>query len=336
MKILLVGSGAIGSCIAVLVKEAGYDIDVLELKAEFADIIRNKGIHLTGAKGEHTMKLNAYSSVDELPGKYDVCFIATKTFSMAPAAKSVLPVLTDDALVISMQNGICTEILAEVVGANRTVGCAIGYGATMHTFGEVEMTSSGDLYIGMLKGQSSPKLEEVRKMMSALLPTIIDKDIIARQYSKLIINSCINALAAICGEKLGVLLDDPRACKVFLGIAREGIYVAKAMGLKVPPFKKVLDYNLLTLTDAAWFDACATVLFRIIGKKGFGAVKPSTLQALERGEITEIDYFNGYIAANGAKYGVATPVNSLAVQLVKEIEKGERKMSLDNLDEFKL
>ena len=122
MKILLVGSGAIGSCIAVLVKEAGYDIDVLELKSEFADIISNKGIHLTGAKGEHTMKLDAYSSVDELPGKYDVCFIATKTFSMAPAAKSVLPVLTDDALVISMQNGICTEILAEVVGANRTVG----------------------------------------------------------------------------------------------------------------------------------------------------------------------------------------------------------------------
>lgn len=336
MKTLLVGSGAVGSCLAVLVKEAGYDIDILECKPEFAAQAREEGIHLGGARGEHHAKFNAYSSAADLPGQYDICYIATKTFSMPDAARGVLSCLKDDALVISMQNGICTHTLAEIVGAKRTVGCAIGYGATMHRFGDVEMTSGGDLFIGMLRGQSSPKLEYVRKQMSAMLPTKITGDIIARQYSKLIINSCINALAAITGEKLGVMLDDPRACRVFLGIAREGIYVAKAMGLKVPPFKKILNYNLLTLTDAKWFDAVCTVVFRLIGKKGFGKVKPSMLQALERGEKTEVDYFNGYIAQNGEKYGYPTPVNARTVELVKEIETGARKLTPDNLDDFKM
>jgi ketopantoate reductase len=58
------------------------------------------------------------------------------------------------------------------------------------------------------------------------------------------------------------------------------------------------------------------------------------LQSLEAGEITEINILNGFFVENGLKYGVPTPVNTKLVEMIHEIERGERKMSSDNLSEF--
>jgi 2-dehydropantoate 2-reductase len=58
------------------------------------------------------------------------------------------------------------------------------------------------------------------------------------------------------------------------------------------------------------------------------------LQSLERGNKTEIDFLNGYIVQKGLEFGVQTPVNSKIVAMIKEIEKGKRKIGLDNFEEF--
>jgi 2-dehydropantoate 2-reductase len=58
------------------------------------------------------------------------------------------------------------------------------------------------------------------------------------------------------------------------------------------------------------------------------------LQSLERGNKTEIDFLNGYIVQKGLELGVQTPVNSKIVQMIKEIEKGKRKIGLVNFEEF--
>lgn len=334
MKTLLIGAGAIGSCVAVLAKESGIDIDILCIDKPTAELLSTKGITVTGAKGNHHAVFKTYASMDDFEYKYDICFIATKAFSMPALAGKVVPYMNENFLLVSMQNGISTEKMAETVGAEHTVGCVIGYGATFHSYENVEMTSAGEFFIGMLDGRSDPKLPHVKKILDCLLPTTVCDNIIARQYSKLIINSCINALAAIAGQTLGTLLDDRRARDIFLGIAREAIKVAVGMGLNVPPYNGILNFKLLLVSNSALFNGICKAIFRSMGKRKYADVRPSTLQSIDRGEPTEIDYFNGYIVGKGVKYNVPTPVNSLCVKLVKEIEKGERKCSLDNLDEF--
>jgi 2-dehydropantoate 2-reductase len=44
------------------------------------------------------------------------------------------------------------------------------------------------------------------------------------------------------------------------------------------------------------------------------------LQSLEKGSVTEIDYVNGAVVSLGARLGVATPVNSALLALVKGLE----------------
>jgi hypothetical protein len=49
------------------------------------------------------------------------------------------------------------------------------------------------------------------------------------------------------------------------------------------------------------------------------------------GVVAEIDYLNGYICAMGRQHGVPTPINDAVMRMVKEIEKGEREITPENV-----
>ena len=335
-KTLLIGAGAIGGTLAVLMKESGYDVSLL-LRNEVAKAkIEKEGFSLHGAKGEHTVHFDCYSSVEELKNeKFDIVIIATKYQVLSDVAKSILGNLKDDSLVVGMQNGILTEQLASVVGKERAVGVMIGFGATKNAVNDVTMTSLGEMYVGMLGGYHPGNLDYLKEMLCVVLPTQISDNILRQQYSKLIINSCINATAAITGLTLGKMVDDKRARTLYLAIAREAMRVAKKMGLDVPKYGKMLNYKMLMLADNAPYNACCRYVVWLVSKLKYASVKPSTLQSLEKGEITEIDIFNGYIAKLGKENGVETPVNTKLTAMIHEIERGERKITPDNLEEFR-
>ena len=335
MKILLVGAGSIGGTTAVMLKESGADIEIVEANVARAEKIREEGLTLTGALGNHTQKLTVYTSSSELTSVYDVCIIATKYFALQAVAKEYFQFVKADGMFVSMQNGICTNRLSEVVGVDKTVGCMIGFGATLQPDGNINVTSGGELKIGRLNGVIDDKIKELAKIYCALLPTVAVPNIEACLYSKLIVNSCINSIAALTGETVGVMFTSEKARYIFLEIAREATIAGKKGGIKIPPYAKVLNYNLLLLSEAAWFKKICAGVATIVGKR-FGDVRPSTLQSLDRGEKTEIDIFNGYIIEQGKKVGVPTPVNQQIYDAIKAIENGEMKSSMDNLDLIKI
>jgi 2-dehydropantoate 2-reductase len=58
----------------------------------------------------------------------------------------------------------------------------------------------------------------------------------------------------------------------------------------------------------------------------------SSLQSLQRGKLTEIDFLNEYIAKNALLYGVSAPVNDFMVKMIHQIEKKERKVTFANFE----
>ena len=334
MKILLIGAGAIGGTVAVLLKNAGYDVRIMCRSKETAELIENEGFYLHGAKGEYKVDFTCYSSYEALgEEKFDCIVIATKYASMTACAKAGLPYLAEDGLVIGMQNGILTDELAEITGRDKAVGCMIGFGATRNTANDVTMTSRGEFYLGMPDGGCPENLGKFAEALKVVLPTEITDDIKGRQYSKLIINSCINAVAGITGKTLGEILKDVRARDLFLAIAREGMAVSRAMGIKVPKYGVMLEYRFLDLGNNKIYNSVCKLVVRAVGLL-YSDVKPSTLQSLEKGEKTEIDILNGYFAEKGKEYGVPVPVNSKLVAMIHEIEEGKRESTSDNLNEF--
>lgn len=336
MKTLLVGAGAIGGTIAVLTKNAGFDVRLLCRSEATKQKIESEGFKLSGVKGDYCEKFTCYSSYEELGDeKFDVVIIATKYQAVDEVARNILPYINDNSLVVGMQNGILTDRLAEIVGKGRAVGVMIGFGATRNAVNDVTMTSMGEMFLGMPDGRNPAHLGKLKDMFAKVLPTQISLDITREQYSKLIINSCINASAAITGLVLGKMVEDKRARTLYLEIAREGMHVAEAMGLDVPKYGKALNYKLLMLADNPIYNmGCRNVVF-VVSKLKYKDVKPSTLQSLEKGEKTEIDVFNGYFVKKGEEVGVPTPVNAKLVEMIHEIEDGKRKITPDNLEEFR-
>ncbi|MCL2023468.1 MAG: ketopantoate reductase family protein [Oscillospiraceae bacterium] len=339
MRTLLVGPGAIGGTLAVFAAKAGFVFDVLGRPDEAA-YLRDNDFWVTGKAGDHLARLRVYGSIDELEGHYDCVMIATKAQAMPRVCSSLIPKMRGDTLVLGLQNGITSQLMSEVVGAERTVSCMIGIGATMSKMGQSEMTSKGHFLIGGLCPQDSPayrqKLEYLRSFVDACQPCEITGNIIGELYSKLVFNACVNSLCALAGMPMGKLMNHKKAREAFLSIGREGMAVAKAIGLDVPPFMGFLDYKLIANHTGKIADTVFERLFQVIGKVRLGKLRPSTLQSLDRGELTEIDYLNGYFVMRGDEAGVDCPVNKQIIAMIHEIEEGVRRTGVENINALAL
>ena len=329
LRIVVVGAGAIGGITAAFIKKGGYDVTLVCKHDDITALASGSGLQITGAKGSWTLALPAVTTIEELSGVFDVAMIATKAYDMPKSATKLLRFLHKDSLVLSMQNGICTDALSAIVGASRTVGCVIGWGATMHAPGNLEMTSDGEFIIGCITGDQS-MLTSVQAALNTVTQTIISDKIFAALYSKLIVNSCITSLGAICGLRLGEMLKRKQARKIFLAVIAEAMAVAHTMPLTVPPFGGKLDYDRLMHGNTPLDKLRRHTMIYLVGLK-FKNLKSSSLQSLERGRPTEIDYFNGYIAGKGDALGVPCPINHRLTAMVKEIEAGQRKIQVENL-----
>jgi 2-dehydropantoate 2-reductase len=324
-RIAVVGAGAIGGISAAGLARAGHEIDLVCKHRDIAKRAKEPGLHVFGIDGDFVAPVNGIENISQLQGAYDLIFLATKATDVMQAAGELLPFLKTDSLVVSQQNGICEQALASALGQERVVGCVVGFGATMHGAAELEKTSDGEFVIGSLGNEQDPRLGTLKQLMDLIAPTRISNNILGELYAKLIINSCINSLGAMSGLYLGEMLAKKRARRIFIAIMREAMAVAEAMELEVAKGAGgKLDYYDF-LDNGAMAEFKRHLMIRLIGFK-YRRLKSSSLQSLERGKPTEIDYLNGYIAGKGRELGVPTPINAHVIAVIKAIEAEERRM----------
>lgn len=330
-KIAIIGAGAIGGITAAYIKQAGYDVEVV---CKYDDITKkvNDGLKVIGIRGESVTPIKAVKTIEELSGIKDFVIVATKAYDMPEACSKALRFTSDDTLFVSMQNGICTDAMADIVGEDRTVGCVVGFGATMLSAGVLDMTSEGTFIIGMDNIEQSLKLNDLKVILESVVPTFISDNILSDLYSKLIVNSCITSLGVISGLKLGDMMKSKKIRKIFLKIMEEALEVSKKMELYVPPYAGKLDYYLLFKSDSFIARMKRHLTIRIVGIK-YKNLKSSSLQSLKRGRPTEIDYFNGYICKKGKEVGIKTPINRIVTDMIKDVEKGKREISVKNFED---
>lgn len=332
MSFLVLGAGAIGGITAARLKKCGYDVGIVCKYEEYANLISREGLKIKGAGGEYTVKVPAYSSISGVKDKKDVILHATKATDMVDAAFEARHILKENGCFVSLQNGICEDKLASVAGEGRVIGCVTGWGATMESQGVLNMTSKGDFILGYPGREPDDFLSAVAEALSSIVPVRTSANIMGHLYSKLIINSCITSLGAICGMYLGKMLARPKVRRIFIEIIREAVSVADAMNLKIEVFGGRLDFEKFVRGDGFISDVRRHLMIRLVGFK-YRKLKSSSLQSLERGKPTEIEYLNGYVVENAAKYGVKVPVNEAVVRIIHEIEAKNRVITYDNFND---
>jgi len=336
MKIVIIGAGAVGGVIAGNLTNSGYNIQLVCKYREILEAIENNGLRVEGIR-EHIISYpDTVIDISQITDRPDIVFLAMKAYDVKEVCQHLLPILKEDTAVVSLQNGICEDIIAEIVRPNRTIGCVVGWGATMLGSGRLEITSEGEFILGELDGQITHRILLIKSILEKLYPVKISTNIYGALFSKLIINSCITTLGVISGLYLGEMLELKIARTIFLHVFTEAVAVAKASQIKLEKIADKINPYQFALTLREMNNNFSFSLFkkhliiRLIGLK-YRRLKSSSLQSLERGKPTEIDFLNGYVIKTAQQHNVPVPINQRLVSIVKNIEAGKMKIDRENL-----
>jgi len=335
-RILIEGIGSIGGVIAGELIRAGYDPALVTGNPEISAAIKRNGLSVSTPEEQFTVPARPVTSLQELdPGtRFDVALLVMKAQSAVQAARDTVRFLEPEAgFVVTCQNGIVEDVVADAIGTRRVVAGIIGWGGTMHRPGVVERTGPGAIHLGELDGMKTERIKGLARVLKAVTPVVVTDNIQGAQWSKLAINCTITTIGALTGENLGALLKDGKARQAFLGLYREVIDTALALGVRleriaVDPMLLYAPGNSGVLTRLF-----KDLLVRVVGRK-YGKLKSSSLQSLERGRKTEIDFLNGYVVEQALKAGVPTPLNQCLTRMIQEIEQGRRRPSPANISEL--
>ncbi len=304
MKIAILGVGAMGSVYAALLASGGHEVWAVDVWKDHVDTINTKGLRVEGASGDRTVKLKATVNARDVKDA-DLVIIATKDDGVTAAAHDALAISKSDAPILTIQNGLgSADKVAEVVGSKRIMmGVVGGFGASMKGPGHAHHNGMEFVRLGEMNGGLTERLETVKQTWeSGGFKVLTFDDIHKMVWEKLLCNCTYSGPCAMTGLRVGEIQQSPQGWSIAAACATEAYHVARAKGIKLDfndPVRYVWDF----------------------GQKIPGS-RPSMLLDHMAGRKAEIDNINGAIPREGAKYGIATPVNSTVVALLKAKESG--------------
>jgi 2-dehydropantoate 2-reductase len=322
MRTLVVGVGALGGVIAARLHGAGAPVRLAARDAQAAARLRAAGLRVGGTGGAAAVDapdvapLGAYRPADA----FDLVVLATKAQDALAAAEQVAALLGPGGTLLPIQNGAVPRLLADRLGGEIVLGGLSNLGATMVAPGVYEQRNAGHLLIGELAGGDSERVRRVAAWLGQGVPVRTTGNVEGAIWSKLLLNCSVTTLGAVAGGTMRGYVRTPEGREAFDRAYDEALAVALASGAR--PERMLVDpvppgWSGRSIPSAAHEAWLAGVL------AGYGDVKPSMLQDLERGRPTEIDFINGHVVTLGRRLGVPTPVNGAIVEAVHALERRE-------------
>src|SRR2546422_11129891 len=158
MHFTIIGAGAIGGTVGAHLVRGGHEVLFVDRDRTHVDAINTAGLTIEGRE-TFTVRATAVppdalrdSVRDRIP---DALLPCVKAMPTAAAVDALAPLLAPDNFVVSLQNGLNEKVIAARIGAARTVGAVVNFGADYLEPGRVMYGGSGPLHLRALKGAVS-------------------------------------------------------------------------------------------------------------------------------------------------------------------------------------
>lgn len=337
-RIVIFGAGAAGSYLGAYMTREGYDVTLLDMWGEHVDAMRANGLRASGTQDDFTVEVNAHHLSDalQLPGQFDIGFLAMKSYDTEWSAHFLKRLVKNDGVVVSSQNCMNDRLVASIVGYDRAVGCIMS-SITVALWEPGHVTRGGPpgrgrghvvFRVGELHGRITPRVEELADILTCVDDAKATSNLWGERWSKLTTNSSGNPVGAMTGLGGEGVASMPEARRIQINICKESCQVALAQNYQVEPIRGVSAETYAKADDGEVFEE----LDAKFQPSGGGADWKSSMgQDMEKGRRTEIEFMNGYIVDEGRRVGVPTPVNAAIVQVVQEVQAGERAPGPDNV-----
>ena len=333
MKCAIYGAGSLGTVLGAYMTKNGVPVELVNRNKAHVAALNEKGAHITGTV-EMTVPVKAITP-DEMSGEYNVIFLMTKQLLNKEVVTFLKPFLTEDGVIVTLQNGIPEPGIAEIVGADHTMGCTVEWGAALTAPGVCTLTSEPDslsFHMGKMEGITDAQFSLVKELLEKMCPVHTEENLLGARWSKLLINATFSGLGTVVGGVFGDVSENKDAQKVAVRCMKECIDVGHAAGAEFAPVQGKNITKLFYYTNPIK-RAVATFLVPIAMKK-HRDIEPSMLQDLKKGKPCEIDAINGVVCEWGRKTNTPTPINDRIVEIIKKCESGELKPQASNIKLF--
>lgn len=335
-KYCVVGSGGIGGIVTALLSETDKDVLAVTKNERIAESLRARGFQLRGDAQPRTVRGKV--SVGVPAGEtFDYVILATQPPDVERAAREIAPSLAEDGRIVCLQNGLCEDRVAAIVGKERVLGAVVAWGATMPEPGVYDRTAQGGFTLGRMDGADDPRAQELASALECIGPVELTNNLQGKRWSKLAINCAISSLGTLGGDRLGALMPHRFVRRLALEIMTEVVQVAKAEGVKLEKVAGTIDLPFIALSEE---DRAAAGSPALVAKHGlllavgfrYRRMRSSMLSAIERGRTPAVDFLNGEIVSRGKKHGIDTKVNATVQKMVWELADKKRTPGLATLE----
>ena len=332
MEVTVYGAGAIGGTTGAALARAGHDVLLVDSHAPHVEAINAHGLTIEREGKATTTAVRAVLPAG-LARDLPLVLLAVKSHHTPEALDQIVPRLRASGTVVSLQNGLSEELIAQAIGPQRTVGCLVNWAADWIGPGRILHGGHGAFILGELDGRITPRVRELAGLLSAFVETPVTDNIWGYKWAKLIYGALLFGTAVVDAHVYEVVERSPDVQRVLVGIVGEGLAVADKAGVRVEPFDEF---------DPAWYRAA------VGGDAAAGRRAMSAIATHYRGHTktktgiwrdlavrkrkTEVDGQLGVLARKGESLGVAMPLTRGLIGIIRDLEDGRRQMDWKNFD----
>jgi 2-dehydropantoate 2-reductase len=320
-KIAVLGTGANGSSVAADLTSNGLDVKLIDQWPEHVEKMRKDGLKIEMPNRTLETNVDAFHLCDvaTFSDKFDIVLLFVKAYDTAWACELIKPYLKDDGILVGVQNCMMAELISDIVGANRTIGCVAELSSELFNPGEIKRNTPPEgtwFGLGALSPEMVNRIPEVEEVLKFSGKVGISEQILSAKFMKLVVNVMGMGMKAI-GDMMPSEAYAIEGMKdVMLQAGEEALKVGEGLGYKLEPIMG------LSKEDIDSSNRVHELLLDTVSKHVGPTALNTVLQDHRKGRLSEVDLINGWVSEGGRKLGISTPVNDMIVEMTTKIHDG--------------
>jgi 2-dehydropantoate 2-reductase len=321
-RIAVLGAGANGASIGADLTAAGLDVTLIDQWPAHVEAMRARGVRVIMPELVLEQEVRALHLCDvaTIRDPFDVVLMLVKAYDSRWAAQLIEPLLAADGLLIGVQNGMTVDVIADVVGTRRTLGCVIEVSSMMFEPGVIERNSGPGrswFAVGSIDPATAGREAELAELLGHSGSVEIVDNIRAAKWMKLVSNATTLVTTAILGVPMLEAVTTPGMRDLMLRSGQEALDAGAAQRFPVLPIFG------LTQEAVSGPSVVETLLETLLEGFVLPQTKTTILQDWMKGRRSEVGDINGRVVAESRAHGLPAPVNAAVVELAHRIEHGE-------------
>ena len=331
-RIAVLGAGANGASVGADLTRAGLDVTFIEQWPDHVEAMRSAGVRVTLPNSVETTQVRVHHlcEVAELRERFDIVLLMVKAYDTRWACELIKPLVAPDGLVVGIQNGMTIDDIADIMGAQRTLGSVIEIASTMFDPGVVQRDTPRELSwfaVGGIDSRPQARADEVAAILRHAGRVEVSDDIRSSKWMKLVANCTELVTSAALNMTVMEAVRVPGMRPLMIEAGNEAVRTALKLGHQIRPIIG------MTQDDVTGPESFAEKLLEVVHDEfSIEGQKTTVLQDWVKGRRSEVHELNGLVVREQARLGERAPVNQAVLQVAEQIEAGRLAAGPENVE----